>query len=112
MLSHVCLCPEEKGTGCGLGGGGRLCSTITTGLYTKSVFIEQEGRTGSVLFETGTFFLQPKSSSKAQLLLSQRTIGTLLTFVLFFCFGGGCFFGLFCMIKCCLFIGSCAPVKA
>lgn len=56
------------------GGGGPGVSTVKLSqlVYTKSVFIEEVDRTGSVLFETGTFFA-PKSSSKRSFFLFKVT---------------------------------------
>lgn len=47
-------------------------------VYTKSVFIEEGDRTGSVLFETGTFFCT-KVIIKAQLLLIQGHYGWMIS---------------------------------
>lgn len=59
----------------GLGGfKGKLSQLV----YTKSVFIEEVDRTGSVLFETGTFFCT-KVIIKAQLLLIQGHYGWMLS---------------------------------
>lgn len=48
--------------------GGKLSQLV----YTKSVFIKEVDRTGSVLFKTGTFFA-PKSSSKRSFFLFKVT---------------------------------------
>lgn len=90
-------------------GGGLIKGKVSQLVNTKSVFIKEEGRTGSVLFRTGTFFCT-KVIIKAQLLLIRFTMDG--------CYqkSQGCFLflffyfsedkeTLFCMIKCCLFIG-------
>lgn len=66
---------RRKGVGSGEGGvKGKLSQLV----YTKSVFIEEVDRTGSVLFETGTFFCT-KVIIKAQLLLIQGHYGWMLS---------------------------------
>lgn len=54
------------------GRGTGVNSKLSQLVYTKSVFIKGVDRTGSVLFETGTFFCT-KVIIKAQLLLLQGT---------------------------------------
>lgn len=63
----------------GSGGGGEgVKGKLSQLVYTKSVFIEEVDRTGSVLFETGTFFCT-KVIIKAQLLLIQGHYGWMLS---------------------------------
>lgn len=59
-------------------GGGDFMGKLSQLVYTKSVFIEEVDRTGSVLFETGTFFCT-KVIIKAQLLLIQGHYGWMIS---------------------------------
>lgn len=59
-------------------GGGGVKSKLSQLVYTKSVFIKEVDRTGSVLFETGTFFCT-KVIIKAQLLLIQGHYGWMIS---------------------------------
>lgn len=68
----VCVHLEEEG------GGGGVKSKPSQLVYTKSVFIKEVDRTGSVLFETGTFFCT-KVIIKAQLLLIQGHYGWMIS---------------------------------
>lgn len=92
----------------GTGGGwgkGKLSQLV----YTKSVFIEEVDRTGSVLFETGTFFCT-KVIINAQLLLIQGHYGWMKSELrrIFVLLRFKTKKLSFCMIKCRLFIGLCA----
>ena len=73
-----CLFLSWGGRGRGLGGGGGYRGKLSQLVYTKSVFIEGVDRTGSVLFETGTFFCT-KVIIKAQLLLIQGHYGWMIS---------------------------------
>lgn len=59
-------------------GGRGIKGKLSQLVYTKSVFIEGADRTGSVLFETGTFFCT-KVIIKAQLLLIQGHYGWMIS---------------------------------
>lgn len=82
---------RRRGRRWGLGErGGGVKGKLSQLVYTKSVFIEEVDRTGSVLFETGTFFCT-KVIIKAQLLLIQGHYGWMISelkqiFVLLFIF--------------------------
>lgn len=88
-VCDVCVHLEEEGGGVW----GREGTGVNYHNWsiTKSVFIEGVDRTGSVLFETGTFFCT-KVIIKAQLLLIQGHYGWMISelkriyFVLFFLF--------------------------
>lgn len=88
----------------GLGGGGVIKGKVSQLVNTKSVFIKEEGRAGSVLFRTGTFFLhQSHHQSAASSSLWMDAIRTPEDFfVLLFSRQRNC---LFCMIKCRIFLG-------
>lgn len=76
-VCDVCVHLEEEGDGV-CGGEGRVKGKLSQLVYTKSVFIEEVDRTGSVLFETGTFFCT-KVIIKAQLLLIQGHYGWMIS---------------------------------
>lgn len=69
-VCDVCVHLEEEGGG--------VKSKLSQLVYTKSVFIKEVDRTGSVLFETGTFFCT-KVIIKAQLLLIQGHYGWMIS---------------------------------
>ena len=71
------LLPGGRGGGL-WGGAGGYRGKLSQLVYTKSVFIEGVDRTGSVLFETGTFFCT-KVIIKAQLLLIQGHYGWMIS---------------------------------
>ena len=77
-LMFVMFVSISRRKGAGPGGAGGFRGKLSQLVYTKSVFIEGVDRTGSVLFETGTFFCT-KVIIKAQLLLIQGHYGWMIS---------------------------------
>lgn len=78
VLMFVMFVSILRRKGVGVSGRGGVEGKLSQLVYTKSVFIEEVDRTGSVLFETGTFFCT-KVIIKAQLLLIQGHYGWMIS---------------------------------
>lgn len=101
----VCVWEGERS-----GSGGKGGSKVSQLVYTKSVFIKEVDRTGSVLFENRNIFLHQSHQSAASFKVTTDRWYQNRIFVglLFLETKKQIFFIFFCMTKCRLFIGSCA----